>query len=408
MLIFTNLFVAVTLDEIFRFVSPSQNSQTANNLALPKAFAKMWAYALDSNMYKLTAGLGILASVCGVGYWSIKFYKALQEGTMLPVVNEIIYPLLIVLFLANGGANMRAATLFSRDVINNINTSIYRVVDLDLDYQTAMKVLLVSNEQRAVMDYLTNTCAANVNQGVLADCIARMRTIDNFLLTRSASSFGNSSNPEIQKQIQAFRTYNAELRTKAEANLRVNAPGKVASAVNGSPVINSANNEVNVFSINSSNYLDAQTYFAPMILGLGKAFLYLLEITMMVTGLVGPIFLGLSMFPVGTKPLVAWGTLFLGTGFCKICYSLVTGLMATAMVLAGPESADMMILAIVLGVLSPILSVTISSVLASSLSSAASQIAYAGQSYGIKAGLTNGPPPGLPPGAVPPANPIDK
>ena len=188
----------------------------------------------------------------------------------------------------------------------------------------------------------------------------------------------------------------------------MNAPGKVASAVNGSPVINSANNEVNVFSINSSNYLDAQTYFAPMILGLGKAFLYLLEITMMVTGLVGPIFLGLSMFPVGTKPLVAWGTLFLGTGFCKICYSLVTGLMATAMVLAGPESADMMILAIVLGVLSPILSVTISSVLASSLSSAASQIAYAGQSYGIKAGLTNGPPPGLPPGAVPPVDPSNK
>ncbi len=398
MLMITNVLVAVTLNEIFDFLSPSQTSRTANSLALPKAFDKMWTYALNGNMYKLVAGIGILGAVCGVGYWAVKFYKALQEGTLLPVVNEMIYPLLIVLLLADGGSNLRTATLFSRDVINNINTSIYRVIDLDIDYQTAMKVLLVSNEQRAVMDYLTNTCAANVNQGVLADCIARMRTIDNFLLTRSASSFGSSSNPEIQRQIQAFSTYNAELRRKAEANLRVNEPGKILSAINGTPVINSTNNEVNVFSINSSNYLDAQTYFAPMILGIGKAFLYLLEVTMMVTGLVGPIFLGLSMFPVGTKPLISWVTLFLGTGFCKICYSLITGLVAVAMVLAGPESADMMVLAIVLGVLSPILSITISSVLASSLSSAATQIAYAGQGYGLKAGLTAGPPPGLPPG----------
>jgi hypothetical protein len=388
MLILTNVFVAITLNDISSFISPSQTSQTANNLALPKAFDKMWTYALNGNMYKLAAGLGILAAVCGVGFWSMKFYKALQEGTLLPAVNEMIFPLLIVLLLANGGANLRTLTLFSRDVINNINTSIYRVVDLDIDYQSAMKVLLVSNEQRAVMDYVSNQCAANVNQGVLADCISRMRTIDNFLLTRSTSSFGNSSNPEIQRQIQAFRTFNADLRQKAEERLKVNDAGKISAAVNQSPVINPSNNEVNVFSINSSNYSDAQTYFAPMILSIGKSFLYLVEVMMMVTALVGPIFLGLSMFPVGTKPLLAWGTLFLATGFCKICYSLIT------------ESADMMILAVVLGVLSPILAVTLSSILSSSLSSAASQIAYAGQSYGLKAGLTAGPPPGLPPGAA--------
>jgi hypothetical protein len=402
---FINVFIAITLNDIFNFVSPSQTSQTANSLALPKAFEKMWTYALNGNMYKLGAGIGILAAVFGVGFWSVKFYKALQESTLLPAVNEMVWPLLIVLLLSNGGSNLRSLTLVSKDVINNINTSIYRVVDLDIDYQSALKVLLVSNEQRAVMDYLANTCAANINQGVLADCIARMRTLDNFLLTRSTSSFGNSSNPDVQRQIQEFRTYNASLRQKAEQRLKVTDPGTVSTAVNSSPVINSNGNEVNVFAINSSNYSDAQTYFAPIILSIGKSFLYLIEAMMMVTALVGPMFLGLSMFPVGTKPLITWGTLFLATGFCKICYSLITGIVTVAMVLAGPQSADMMILAIVLGVLAPILSITLASTLSSSLSSAASQIAYAGQSYGIKAGLTAGPPPGLPPGAVPPARP---
>jgi hypothetical protein len=27
--------------------------------------------------------------LCGVGFWSLKFYKALNESTLLPTVNEV-------------------------------------------------------------------------------------------------------------------------------------------------------------------------------------------------------------------------------------------------------------------------------------------------------------------------------
>jgi hypothetical protein len=54
---------------------------------------------------------------------------------------------------------------------------------------------------------------------------------------------------------------------------------------------------------------------------------------MLVTALVGPVFLGLSLFPVGTKPLITWGVSFLTLGFCKICFSLISGLSALAIVL---------------------------------------------------------------------------
>jgi hypothetical protein len=125
--------------------------------------------------------------------------------------------------------------------------------------------------------------------------------------------------------------------------------------------------------------------------------LYLLEVLMLVLALVGPIFLGLSMFPVGTKPLVSWGALFLATGFCKICYTLIAGLSAVAMVLS--ENIDMSIFAIIVGGLAPILSVTMSSLLSSSLSSAVNAIAYPAQGYGVNAGLTAAAPPGQPPSA---------
>jgi hypothetical protein len=92
-----------------------------------------------------------------------------------------------------------------------------------------------------------------------------------------------------------------------------------------------------------------------------KGFMYIIEIMMLVDALVGPIFLGLSLFPVGTKPLIAWGTSFLSLGFCKICYSLISGLSSIAFIYAGPENTDMTVVAVVLGLLSPVLAFSIAS-----------------------------------------------
>jgi hypothetical protein len=96
------------------------------------------------------------------------------------------------------------------------------------------------------------------------------------------------------------------------------------------------------------------------------------------------------MFPLGTKPLVSWGGLFLGAGFCKICYTLISGLSAVAIVLSGPKQVDMLVFGVIVGGLAPVLSLVISSVLSSSLSSAVTSVAYQGQNYGLNAGVSSG------------------
>jgi hypothetical protein len=114
------------------------------------------------------------------------------------------------------------------------------------------------------------------------------------------------------------------------------------------------------------------------------AFLYIIEVMMLVTGLIRPIFLALSMFPVGTKPLIAWGTSFLSLGFCKICFSLISGLSAVAMVYTGPDQVDMTVAAVVLGLLAPVLSFSIAS---GSGLSALQSISYAAQGAGFNTGI---------------------
>jgi ABC-type transport system involved in cytochrome c biogenesis permease component len=112
---------------------------------------------------------------------------------------------------------------------------------------------------------------------------------------------------------------------------------------------------------------------------------YIIEVMMLVTGLIGPIFLALSMFPVGLKPLITWGTSFLTLGFCKICFSLISGLSSLAMVLSGPDNIDMLVTAIVLGLLAPVLSFSIAS---GSGIQALSTISYSAQPFRIGTGIT--------------------
>jgi hypothetical protein len=63
----------------------------------------------------------------------------------------------------------------------------------------------------------------------------------------------------------------------------------------------------------------------------------------------------ISLFPIETKPMAAWAVSFLTIGFCKICYSLISGLSAIAMVYAGPKNTDMTVAAVALGLMAPAL-----------------------------------------------------
>jgi hypothetical protein len=393
MLMFKGLLLAATpaVNDVSNIFNPTS---IVNDDVIPKALNVMWNYALNGSLYKLSCGLGMFAAVAGVGFWSLKFYKALNESTLLPTVNEIVWPLLIVMLLANGGENMRNSTLGAKNMITNINNSVHKVVDLDMSYQDAFKVLARSSFDRFLMQSLYDSCESNIDQTKLEECLTTNQGIMNGRLNGRFNSL-TSSKPEM---VTAISEYNAS--DQNASNQKVGrAKSKTDKGSVAETVVTPTSNVKNIFNANrlvySTNPQDAS--FQKNILALRKAFLYLLEVIMLVLGLVGPIFLGLSMFPLGTKPLMSWAALFFATGFCKICYTLIAGLSAVAMVLAGPKDGDMMIFAVIVGGMAPILSVMVSSTLVSSFSGFVTQSAYSAQNYGVNAGLTTAAPPNQPP-----------
>jgi hypothetical protein len=101
-------------------------------------------------------------------------------------------------------------------------------------------------------------------------------------------------------------------------------------------------------------------------------------------GLVGPVFMALSLILVGSKPIAGLDTSFLSLGFCKICFTPISGLSSVAMVYSGPENVDMLVAAIVLGLLAPALSFGLAS---GAGLGAMNNIGYIGPSFGLNSGV---------------------
>ena len=84
----------------------------------------------------------------------------------------------------------------------------------------------------------------------------------------------------------------------------------------------------------------AQPITSQVILGwmmaVGAAFLVSLEIAQLITGLVGPLFLGISLIPVPGTPWVTWLINFFGISFIDICYKILVGYTAITILHAGP------------------------------------------------------------------------
>jgi hypothetical protein len=344
---------------------------------IPVALNRLWEMAMKGSMYKTVCFLGMFIAVFGVGFWCVKFYKAIEEGGLRPAVNDFVAPIILVILLSNSGENFRNITLGARDAMNGFNVTLNQVIDSDVSLGSAMAVLKLSDVSLTFIDGLTGDCQSKTQFEEYKSCMNSRGTWAKTLIkgidgswpaTNDKSNFG----AQWQKEIDEWKAYTANY-----ANNRFNLDD-LNSARDGF-VLGKGLDVKNIKSFKDTAELRG------IILSFRGSFLYIIEVMMLVTALVGPIFLALCMFPVGIKPLLTWGTSFLTLGFCKICFSLISGLSSMAMVLSGPDNIDMLVSSIVLGLLAPVLAFSIAS---GSGIQALSSLSYSSQPFGIGSGIT--------------------
>ncbi len=350
-------------------------TNSTEDTEIPDALNKLWKVSMEGSMYRTLCFLGMLIAVFAVGYWCVKFYKTLDEGGLKPAVNEMIFPLILVVMLSNNGSNMRDATLAARDAMNSFNATLNRVIDAEMSLRSATSVLSNFDSLISFTDGQVRACQSITEFPKYEACMTQNGTIAKAVNLGLSKLWPDSSNDgaKWQKEIQDWKDYTANYTKNrfdlSSLSLEQSKGGNITDKL---------------LDIKNIHNFEDTAQFRGVILSFRGAFLYIIEVMMLVTALVGPVFLGLSLFPVGTKPLVTWGVSFLTLGFCKICFSLISGLSSMAMVLAGPNNVDMLVTSVVLGLLAPVLAISVAS--GSGLATLSS-VTQSAQGFGFNSGV---------------------
>ena len=325
-------------------------------------------------MYKTMCLLAVLIAAFSIGFWCVKFYVALEEGGLKPAGKDFLIAMTLVVMLAQDGKNLRDLTLGARDAMNGFNVTLNRVIDAEVNLRSATSVLSSFDTLISFTDGQVRACQSITELQRFEACMTQNGSIAQAVNLGISKIWPDTTNDgaKWQKEIQDWKDYTANY-TKNRFDL-----SKLETLKSG----NMANKILDIKNIH--NFEDSAA-LRGVILSFKGSFLYIIEVMMLVTALVGPVFLSLILFPGGTRPLMTWGVSFLTLGFCKICFSLFSGLSSLAMVYSGPENVDMLVAAIVLGLLAPVLSFTVAS---GAGIGALTSISSSGQGLGINTGVS--------------------
>jgi hypothetical protein len=347
-------------------------TNSTGDTEIPAALDKLWKIAMEGSLYQTMCYLAMTIAVFAVGFWCVKFYMAIEEGGLRPASKEMVFPLILVVMLSNQGSNMRDVTLGARDAMNGFNGTLNRVIDAEVNLRSATSVLSNFDSLISFTDGQVRACQSVTEFKKFEACMVQNGLIAKAFNAGLSKIWPNTNNgAKWQKEIEDWKEYTSNY-TKNRFDL-----SKLDELRGG-------NITSKMLDIKNIHTFEDTAPFRGVILSFKGAFLYIIEVMMLVTALVGPVFLGLSLFPVGTKPLITWAVSFLTLGFCKICFSLISGLSALAIVLAGPNNVDMLVTAVVLGLLAPALAISVAS--GSGLATLSS-VSQSAQGFGFNSGV---------------------
>lgn len=307
-LIFDALIVAqVTPGSTGQGSSIAQDGANAS-AAISAAMDKLWIDVLGGGLYGAIASLGVFFAVGTLLIFMVQWFKAMIEGDNPQAFSEIVWPLLVIVLLANNATVLSACTLQLRGIINQVNQTILTSTSGSLQLQEAYQQALSQLGNEAVAKSMASQCAAVGEPNQQAECLKNA--------TQQAQQQAGSSQQQSSGDNIFTRDYGKEIQEGIS----------------------------NVFAVAVKGWLIA----------FGIAFQWIVEVSLLLTALLGPLAVGGSLLPVGQRAIFAWLTGFFSVGMVKLSFNIIVGLVATLVINA--KNADSMVFAFATGLLAPVLS----------------------------------------------------
>jgi hypothetical protein len=327
-------------------------SQLSASQDIAQLWDEQWNFFMGGDLYAALTEVGVLFAVGTLLMMMTVFAKQmLQDGVIGQPLEMMIWPLLVTVLLANEGMILSNATLSLRNVINGVNE----------------QVLSITQEGTEIRE----TYRQAIGYAALEDWAG-----------------------QILAQCQSLKTTEEQRACLEEQYETVRREVEATSLFDGVPVVGTfldrlgrAINTAGPLGLVSAVQGSSNTARVKMMfLGFQWGFSNLLEASMLLTGLLGPLAVGGSLLPVGPggKAVVAWLTGFFSIAIAKLSFNILAGICAGLIVNSDPQ--DTMWFLTIVGFLAPVLALGLAAgggmAIFRSLTSAASRVVGVGLSVG--------------------------
>ncbi|MDZ8222070.1 hypothetical protein [Nostoc sp. ChiVER01] len=324
-LIFAQAVTQLGIDDVL-------NNGARTSLSIAEGWNKQWLDLLQNtttnNLYGALTNLGIFFAVGTLLFFMIQFLRDLISYEYSRPISALIWPFVVVILLSNSGKGsiLSNLTLGLRDFLNTVNQQVVVSADAGQMFQQALNM---SVAEEVTGSFLRPCQSLTGDQQ--SECFKKAADRINILLRRYRTTYGR-------------RVWISRLENKVN-NISFG-PGIVSET-----------------SFNSLLGSTVQTSIKNFLVSLQYAFQNLIEATMLLIALLGPIAVGGSLLPVAGKPIFAWLTGFLSIGIAKISFNIIA-IVTAAVIVNGPgqnptADPDLMWFIIFLGILAPILSLLV-------------------------------------------------
>lgn len=273
--------------------------------AVSQTMEQLWNDTLNSPMYVAIAEIGALFFMGTLTIFVVLWVKDMFQNEHSPVPWERWILLAVaVALLANQGSLMKTLTFSLRDLMNATN-------------------------EKVLQSGLTNG----------ADLITAFNQVSNGVGVQS--------------------WYNQQVRTCQT----IPEPTKQQQCLNDAKVLanqlaqQGVNNAPNQPGFLSGIGSAIETAMVGLLLALGVAVQWLVEISWILTAFAGPIAVGGTLLPVRQKSLFAWLIAYYSVGLYKLFFNIITGMLAMVMLRA--NNLNSLVFAVAVGILSPILALVL-------------------------------------------------
>ena len=298
--------------------------------AISEQMSKAWDDTWDvfitnpNGIYIALVNIGRIFALFSIVLFIYNFLRNMLADEGYHALSDLIWPIIVILLFVNDASLLRQSTSAMRGIINQTNTEVLTLADTSLQFeQNLEEVVDFASAQQTIRD-IRAQCNGIPDNAQLIACL---------------------EGAQVQAQV-VIASYNAKY---AESIWSKSLLDLVQTGITNLLSTPQRALELAGTVVNSGISLVVEAFLA----SLQIAFQYLIELSFLLTAMLGPLALGLTLSPMGGKPLYGWLIAFFSVGLAKLYFNVITAILVTMIHKAGP--LDLMADMILLGLLSPVL-----------------------------------------------------